>query len=277
MNNERDFNRILDECLDRVIRGEGIEACIADYPEQAAELRPLLEAAAGLQSTRFTPSADSRRQARLRFHQALDKRRQKPVWARVPAWAAAAVGVVLLAVAGLAGLNVINPPGDDPPTIIVSAPASGDAVNFRFLVSDAPNDIGDFSSLVVTVDRVALLKKGADGEAWVAFTPEVKQFDLTQLIGAASRQLWQGEVPEGEYTKVELIASSVKGTLKSGETIDIKLPSNKLQIGIPFTVGAGTVTSFTFDITVNKTGQGSGKYILSPQAAESGAAYEKKP
>ncbi|WP_353715093.1 DUF4382 domain-containing protein [Dehalogenimonas sp. 4OHTPN] len=273
----KDFNTILDECLDRVTRGEGIETCIADYPEQAAELRPLVEAAARLQSSQFTPSANAKRQARLRFHEALDHRRRKLFWTRVPAWAAAAAGVVLLAVIGLAGLNVINPPGDGLPTIVVSTPASGDAVNFRFLVSDAPNDIGDFSSLVVTVDRVALLKKGGDGESWVTFTPEVKEFDLTQLIGAASQQLWQGQVPEGEYAKVELIASGLRGTLKSGETIDIKLPSNKLQIGIPFTVGADTVTSFTFDITVNKTGQGSGKYILSPQAAESGAAYEKKP
>ena len=40
----RTFDTILDECVDRVNRGESIEDCLAGYPEHAEELEPLLSA-----------------------------------------------------------------------------------------------------------------------------------------------------------------------------------------------------------------------------------------
>lgn len=40
-----DFETALDNCLQRLGRGEPVEACLQRYPEQAAELKPLLEAA----------------------------------------------------------------------------------------------------------------------------------------------------------------------------------------------------------------------------------------
>ena len=42
-NNE--LNNILDECLEKVLSGESIEQCLQAYPEQAAELEPLLQTA----------------------------------------------------------------------------------------------------------------------------------------------------------------------------------------------------------------------------------------
>jgi len=45
MGREREFENILDECLERIIKGEDIEACLAGHPEHAAELEPLLRTA----------------------------------------------------------------------------------------------------------------------------------------------------------------------------------------------------------------------------------------
>ena len=45
MGKEKEFDNILDECLERVIKGEDILACLADYPEHATELEPLLKTA----------------------------------------------------------------------------------------------------------------------------------------------------------------------------------------------------------------------------------------
>jgi hypothetical protein len=45
MGRESEFENILDECLERVIRGEDIEACLARHPEHASELEPLLRTA----------------------------------------------------------------------------------------------------------------------------------------------------------------------------------------------------------------------------------------
>ncbi len=284
MKTEKDFNQILDECLDRINDGNAIESCLAQHPDHAAELKPLLESAAGFNRVAsITVSDDARRRARKRLLDAIEQRQKPSFWAwiaaKAPAWGTA-VSVFLLVALGFLNLNTAAP--GSIPTIVATAPVPVivDGVpqpvssNFRFMVSDAPNDIGDFTSLMVTVDRVELLKKGGDGDARVTFTPVVSDFDLTKLLGAASQELWQGNVPEGEYTRVEVFTSAVKGTLTTGETIDIKLPSDKLQISMPFVVGADKVTSFTFDITVNQTGQGSGKYILKPQAGESGASYQ---
>ena len=44
MKNKKEFDNILEECLERIIaRGETIERCLTNYPEQADELKPLLE------------------------------------------------------------------------------------------------------------------------------------------------------------------------------------------------------------------------------------------
>jgi hypothetical protein len=45
MGRESEFENILDECLEGVIRGEDIEVCLARHPEHAAELEPLLRTA----------------------------------------------------------------------------------------------------------------------------------------------------------------------------------------------------------------------------------------
>jgi len=45
MGKAREFENILNECLDCVIKGEDIEVCLARYPEHAAELEPLLRTA----------------------------------------------------------------------------------------------------------------------------------------------------------------------------------------------------------------------------------------
>ena len=38
------FDRILDECIDRINRGQSLEDCLADYPEYVKQLEPLLRA-----------------------------------------------------------------------------------------------------------------------------------------------------------------------------------------------------------------------------------------
>jgi hypothetical protein len=128
----------------------------------------------------------------------------------------------------------------------------------------------------VTIDKVGLLKSG-DDQHWVEFVPEVKEFDLTLLPRGKTQELWRGNVPEGEYTKVVIYVTGVEGILKStGETVTVKLPSNKLQMSKAFSVSADNVTSFTYDLTVVKAGnaQGGSKYLLKPQIGESGASQQ---
>lgn len=266
-----DFDRILDECIDRMNRGEGMADCLSDYQSYSERLRPLLESTHDVRKTYiFTPSADAKRAARQKFLAALGKRQAPPIWSflrvlsRPVIWAT--VAVVALAIVG----TLVIRPLLSPETLL---PNSGG--NFAFLISDEPNDIGDFQNLNVTISRVELQAAGSVKR--LEFTPETKTVDLTKLQGEESQEIWRGEVPPGEYSHVFIYVSQVSGKLEStGQTIVVKLPSNRLHMSMSFEVTGDTVTNFTFDITVVKTGN-NGKYNLKPQIGESGARQEQKP
>ncbi len=143
--------------------------------------------------------------------------------------------------------------------------------NFVFYLSDAPNDIGDFSSLAITVDSVELKPQG--GGPWVTITPEAIVADLVQLQGDVAVELWRGDVPEGEYTTAFIHVSTIQGILaSSGEQATVTLPSDKLHVTTDFSVVNGTPTEFVFDITVHATGNAgeAARYLIQPQADESG-------
>jgi hypothetical protein len=128
----------------------------------------------------------------------------------------------------------------------------------------------------VTISKIGLQQQ--DGGKWVEFQPEIAEVDLTQVQGDAVQEIWRGDIPEGQYSQVFIYVDNVRGVLKAtGQTVEVKLPSRKLHISKLFEVTADTVTSFTYDLTVVAAGnQQSGiKYILKPQAVQSGA--DQKP
>lgn len=181
-------------------------------------------------------------------------------WSR--AWVAVAA-VLLVALIGYFGLR---------PILFPMEPSPED--NFVFLISDDVNAIGDFQSLNVSISRIGLQLEG-ESSRWIELDPEVGVIDLILLQEDKAQEIWRGNVPEGQYTKVFIYVTTVAGTLKNsdgnGEPADVKLPSNKLQISKPFTISSenGQVVDFVFDITVIEAGK-SGKYNLLPQIAESG-------
>ena len=280
------FDRILDECIDRINRGESLEACLADYPQYIEQLKPLLRAMVDTQMAyTFTPSTTAKRTARQRFNIALKELEQKregrqPLFPRLLGWSrvwATATAVIVIAVVGYFGLRpVLFPPGTVPqpsPVPIVPGPQSSTEGNFVFLISDEVNAIGDFESLNVSISKIGL-QSGDDAGQWIEFDPEVEVADLTLLQGDKAQQIWRGNVPEAQYTKVFIQVSDVSGILKeTGEPVNVKLPSRKLQISKPFEVTSDSVTSFVYDLTVVAAGspQSGIKYILKPQVGQSGA------
>jgi hypothetical protein len=149
--------------------------------------------------------------------------------------------------------------------------------NFAFYLSDAPNDILDFESLTITVDSIELRP---DSGPAVAITLTEGPVDLVPLQGDIAQQVWRGEVPAGDYKAVLVHVSAVEGVLaSSGESADVVLPSDRLRISMDFSVSADEPTDFVFDITVHRTGSAGGgeRYILSPQASESGVNQPIQP
>ena len=297
-----DIDRIVDECIDRLNRGEDLDACLADFRHVAGELEPMLQTV--VRATRaypFIPSRAAKQEAWQRFTEAraaLQPRRRmgESVLDRVfggsRIWATVAA-VALIAVVGYFGLRPslipaepqADPgaePGPEPgPETVQPAdtpsPQPSAEGNFVFLISDEPNAIDDFASLSVVIAKIGLLPQGSDG--WLEFEPETAEVDLVPLQGDRAQEIWRGDIPAGEYGKVFIYVDAVRGVLKeSGQGIEVKLPSGKLQMTMPFHVGAETVTSFTYDLTVVAAGgpRNDTKYILKPVVNESGVEVEER-
>jgi hypothetical protein len=79
-----DITTIFDVCLERMRRGESIEACLHDYPAEAEELEPLLIAAVYAHNTFRPPSLspEARQAIQRKLHQAVAAR--QPVLQRRP-------------------------------------------------------------------------------------------------------------------------------------------------------------------------------------------------
>jgi hypothetical protein len=98
------FENILDECLERLRQGEGVEQCLARYPEQAAELEPLLRVAVATQKTSSAvkPRPEFKERSRYEIQSQLhDKERKtEPKKASfigwMPRWAVAVASVILI-------------------------------------------------------------------------------------------------------------------------------------------------------------------------------------
>ena len=278
-----DFDKILDECVDRINRGEGLEDCLASYPEHAEELEPLLRAMLGTQTAyTFTPSPTTKTEARQRFNAALEElvRRREERRALFPrvlrqsrAWVAVAA-VLLVALISYFGLRPMlfpTEPSPEPgPFPVMPSPQPSPEGNFVFLISDDVSVIGDFQSLNISITKIGL-QVGGEGGQWIELNPEVKGVDLTLLPGDKAQEIWRGNIPEGQYTKVFIHVSDVSGILnETGRAANVKLPSEKLQISKTFEVTSDSIVSFVYDITVVEAGR-SGQYILKPQVGQSGA------
>lgn len=268
--------QILDRCIDRLNAGEKLEACLADYPQYADQLRPLLQAMSQTKEAyAFAPSASAKAAARQRFIAArqkmAEKRQARQPWftrafARPATWATVAAVLVVLIVTFIGVRPALSP-------VLPITPTPSADGNFVFLISDEVNAIGDFTSLTVAISKIGLQQN--DSGKWIEFQPEIAEVDLTLVPGDAVQEVWQGDIPEGQYQQVFIYVDDVRGVLKAtGQTVEVKLPSRKLHISQSFQISDATVTSFTYDLTV--VARGNQRYLLKPQADQSGASQEPR-
>lgn len=181
-------------------------------------------------------------------------------------------------------------------------------------VKDAPGDIGDFESCVVTIEGI-WLKPGSDDDETtdVEETPtgdgnetadetatddeevteqdeedvdegegreyhefeQPQEADLVQLQDGNSKLIDDREVPVGAYQFLQLDVSNVEGTLADGSEADVDTPGNApLQFKHAFEVREGQRTVFTADFTPVKRGR-TNRYLFQPVASGTGVTYER--
>ena len=119
--------------------------------------------------------------------------------------------------------------------------------------------------------------EGADGAemdderaGWETVEVDSRTVDLTRLRGDNATLVGTPSIPAGNYTKVAVFVESINATLATGESVNVKLPSERLQLNKGFTLEPNGTVQFVYDISVVKAGN-SGKYILKPVISESGA------
>lgn len=79
MRQTADSAAILDQCIERMRRGESMDACLRDHPEQAGELAPMLMAARQLEVLASQHLTDAQRmQGRARIRRTLTSPPQRP-------------------------------------------------------------------------------------------------------------------------------------------------------------------------------------------------------
>jgi hypothetical protein len=103
MKKMREFENILNECIERVLRGESIEACLKAYPQHAAELEPLLRTAMDAhKAAEISPRPEFRQRAGYEFQAAI--RDMKPVkkssFSRQLRWVTALSVILVILMAG---------------------------------------------------------------------------------------------------------------------------------------------------------------------------------
>ena len=106
MNNENEFDNILDECLERMLTdGETAEQCLARYPQWAKELEPLLLASTfARKASSVKPRPEFRERARYQMRAALQEMAEKrerrfSLFRWQPQWVTAVIAVLVLVVA----------------------------------------------------------------------------------------------------------------------------------------------------------------------------------
>jgi hypothetical protein len=105
MRQDKEFDNILDECLERIVlKGETLEQCLKCYPQQAAELKPLLETVLAVkEASAVEPRPEFRDRARYQFRSALGEKaapKSRPFFGWLPRWATALAIVLVVLLAG---------------------------------------------------------------------------------------------------------------------------------------------------------------------------------
>ncbi len=148
----KEFDNILDECLERLlVKGETIEQCLQGYPEQAVNLKPLLQTAlATRQAVAIQPPVEFKARARYQFRSALQEvasPRSRPFFGWLPRWAT--VVTIVLGVLLMGGGTIAAASYSMPDNLLYPVKLATEQVQLAL----TPSDIGKAKLCAKFADR----------------------------------------------------------------------------------------------------------------------------
>jgi hypothetical protein len=198
MRTNKEFDNILDECLERLlVGGETIEQCLERYPEQAAQLKPLLETALAVKETSAVqPRAEFKARARYQFRSALrEAAAPKPFFGWRRRWAAV-VAVLVLLLAG--GGTVFAAAGSMPDSPLYPVKLATEQVQLVL----TPSQLGKANLCAEFADR------RVDEIIYMADKGDVQQVELItqRLDGSLDMLAVLASAPEAKEEADEMLA-----------------------------------------------------------------------
>ncbi len=106
----------------------------------------------------------------------------------------------------------------------------------------------------------------ADTGGWITVIEEAASFDLLEVVDGVEAILGSANVTAGKYTQIRITVDRVEVVTTTGENVTAEVPSGKLKIVRPFTVGRGETTVLTLDFNGEKSlvVTGAGKFFFKP-------------
>jgi hypothetical protein len=138
MRQEKEFDNILDDCLERIVLGgETMEQCLGRYPQRAAELKPLLETVLAVKkASAVEPRPEFKARASYQFRAALGEKtapKSRPFFGWLPRWATALAIVLVVLLAG--GGTVAAASNSMPDSILYPVKLATEKVQLAFTIS----------------------------------------------------------------------------------------------------------------------------------------------
>jgi hypothetical protein len=236
MNMNKKFDDILNECLERIIKGETVESCLKIYPELAKELEPLLKTALSARvMSSIQPKPEFKVRARSEFQAALreiqSKKTQKVSrfsWLQWrPAWSIAATTAAVVVIA--LGSTVAAAGNSMPNDVLYSLKIASENVQLAV----TPSEIGKAELNAKFADKrvdeiIQMASTGTTQEVLTAANNlSVNTSNMAEIAGVEAAST------NGMMNAYDSVKTNEPGPLMSGAITASSVPANPDQTTSP--------------------------------------------
>lgn len=234
MKRSNEIEKILDECLERIFAGETVEDCLKDYPDHAAELKPLLETVMGVtDAVDVSPRPEFREQAARDFQAAV--RDMKPArsggFFSLHRWAVGALSaVVVVLLAGGGTVAAANNSLPDSPLYSVKLATESVRVAFAFSDEHKAELYAEFANK--RVDEIVTMAEAGNIEALNRATDNlnghlIAMADVYGADGSSHTFATGGDSATGSGEEQQMLASAPAPSSQNREST---LPETTITI-----------------------------------------------
>jgi len=158
--------------------------------------------------------------------------------------------LVLIAACAPAPREITPPPTPAPPPPTPEPTPTVEWGIIEIRATDPPP--ADVTSAIVYLTNMEVHQVSDNASGWITIIDVAPSFDLLAVEEVAA-VLGSANVTAGKFTQIRMDVDRVEVITTAGDNITAEVPSGKLKIVRPFTVGGGTKTILTLDFDGKKS------------------------